>query len=179
MRRCVSLLLFVLAVLIFLLSFRSIYPIKYKEIIVEYSERYDIPPELISSIINAESGFASAQYDDIIGEGPRKPNVTIHWGQSNNMYVVIADGEEAIFVEFGAGVFHNGAVGSSPHPLGSENGYTIGSYGKGRGKQNAWGYIGEDGEVHITRGTRAQMPLYNATKSVISKIPQIAREVFG
>lgn len=57
MRRCVSLLLFVLTVLIFLLSFRSIYPIKYKEIIVEYSERYDIPPELISSIINAESGF--------------------------------------------------------------------------------------------------------------------------
>lgn len=129
--------------------------------------------------IDAESGFASAQYDDIIGEGPRKPNVTIHWGQSNNMYVVIADGEEAIFVEFGAGVFHNGAVGSSPHPLGSENGYTIGSYGKGRGKQNAWGYVGDDGEVHITRGTRAQMPLYNATKSVISKIPQIAREVFG
>lgn len=129
--------------------------------------------------INAESGFASAQYDDIIGDGPRKPNVTIHWGQSNNMYVVIADGEEAIFVEFGAGVFHNGAVGSSPHPLGAENGYTIGSFGKGRGKQNAWGYVGDDGEVHITRGTRAQMPLYNATKSVISKIPQIAREVFG
>ena len=127
----------------------------------------------------AQQNFDASQYDDIIGEGTRKPNVTLHSGQSNNLFVVIADGEEAVFVEFGSGVYHNGGAGSSPHPNGSEHGFVIGSYGKGNGARNAWGYIGDDGEIHITRGTKAQMPLYNATKSVIQKIPQIAREVFG
>ena len=127
----------------------------------------------------AQQNFDASQYDDVIGEGTRRPNVTLHSGQSNNLFVVIADGEEAVFVEFGAGVYHNGGAGSSPHPNGAEHGFVIGSYGKGNGVRKAWGYIGADGEILITRGTKAQMPLYNATKSVIQKIPQIAREVFG
>ena len=48
---------FVLLVGIFLLSFYQIFPIKYKGIIVEYSNQYNLKPELVSSLIYAESGF--------------------------------------------------------------------------------------------------------------------------
>jgi hypothetical protein len=80
-------------------------------------------------------------------------------------------------VEFGAGVYHNGSVGSSPHPKGVELGYTIGSYGKGYGKGRAWGYY-DNGELRITRGTPAKMPMYTATQSIINKAVSIAREVW-
>lgn len=104
--------------------------------------------------------------------------VTIDVQNKNKRHVsiIVADGKDAVWVEFGAGVYHNGSVGSSPHPKGVELGYTIGSYGKGYGKGRAWGYYDESGVLHITRGTPATMPMYNATKSIIDKAVSIARE---
>ena len=125
----------------------------------------------------AQSGFNSAIMDDLTKGGSRTPEVNVRVTDKGNISVVIADGEDAIWCEFGAGVYHNGSVGSSPHPLGVELGYTIGSYGKGYGKGNAWGYY-EDGELKITRGTPASMPMYNAMKSVMAKAITIAREVW-
>jgi hypothetical protein len=49
-------------------------------------------------------------------------------------------------------------------------GFTIGSYGKGRGKGRAWGYYGDGGELIITHGTPAQMPLYRAFRDVIDEV---------
>jgi hypothetical protein len=82
-------------------------------------------------------------------------------------------------MEFGAGVYYNGAVGSSPNPLGTGLGFTIGSYGKGNGRKEVWGYRGEDGEIHLTHGAPASMPLYKAVQSVSRDIARIAREVFA
>lgn len=42
---------------IFLILFWKIFPIKYKPLIVEYSNQFNLQPELISSLIYAESGF--------------------------------------------------------------------------------------------------------------------------
>ena len=81
--------------------------------------------------------------------------------------------------KFGAGVYHNGSVGSSPNPFGNDLGFTIGSYGKGYGKKQAWGYYDENGDLVITRGTPASMPLYNAAQEVMRKAVEIAKEVFG
>lgn len=125
----------------------------------------------------AQSGFNSAIMDDLTKGGSRTPDVNVSVTDKGNISVVIADGEDAIWCEFGAGVYHNGSVGSSPHPLGVELGYTIGGYGKGYGKGKAWGYY-EDGELKITRGTPASMPMYNAMKSVMAKAITIAREVW-
>ena len=125
----------------------------------------------------AQSGFNSAMMDDLTSGGSRKPEVTVDVTDNGNVSVVIANGEDAIWCEFGAGVYHNGSVGSSPHPKGVELGYTIGSYGKGYGKGRAWGYY-EDGVLKITRGTPASMPMYNAMKEVIVKAESIAREVW-
>lgn len=128
--------------------------------------------------IEAEMNFAGAAMDDIIGGGWRNPDVSVSLGSEGNVNLVIAQGEDAVFVEFGAGVYHNGAVDSSPHPNGAELGMTIGSYGKGFGARKAWGYY-ENGGLVLTRGTPASMPMYSALKSVLNRIDSIAREVFG
>ncbi len=126
----------------------------------------------------ASLNFGSAVIDDRVKGGTRKPNVTVDVQSRGNILVVVANGEDAVWCEFGAGVYHNGSVGSSPNPYGNDLGFTIGSYGKGYGKQTAWGYY-EDGDLIITRGTPASMPMYNAVQDVTKKAIEIAREVFG
>ena len=125
----------------------------------------------------AKAGFSSAIVDDLTKGGSRTPEVEVYYKDRGNLTVVFADGKDAIWCEFGAGVYHNTPVGTSPHPMGVELGYTIGSYGKGYGKADAWGYY-ENGELKITRGTPASMPMYNAMKSVMAKAITIAREVW-
>lgn len=123
--------------------------------------------------------FGSAVMDDVINGTPRRPEVTVSVGERGDISVVVANGEDAVWCEFGAGVYHNGSAGSSPNPYGQELGFTIGSYGKGHGKQTAWGYYDEDGQLVITRGTPASMPMYNAVQEVTKRAIEIAREVFG
>lgn len=127
----------------------------------------------------AASGFAGAIVDDLTEEsgGARYAEVSTSIDERGNVSVVIAQGKDAVWVEFGAGVFHNGSAGNSPHPKGSELGFTIGDYGKGMGKKNTWGFY-EDGELRLTHGTPAVMPMYNAVKIVCEEIAEIAKEVF-
>lgn len=126
----------------------------------------------------ASNGFNGALVDDNVNAEPRKAVVDTFVDERGNVSVVIAHGEDAVWVEFGAGVYHNGSAGSSPHPMGSELGFTIGSYGKGMGKRKVWGHR-ENGELILTRGTPSVMPMYNAMKIVCDEIDLIAKEVFG
>ena len=98
--------------------------------------------------------------------------------ERGDISVIVADGEDAVWVEFGAGVYHNGSAGSSPNPYGAQLGFTIGSYGKGYGKANAWGYYDENNNLVLTRGTPASMPMYRAAQAVAKQSLKIAREVF-
>lgn len=151
-----------------------------KQYRVEFLKKVDTYRQRIADEIanTARLGFAGAEMDDTVNGGTRKPDVTVTVEDSGNVSVVVAMGEDAVWCEFGAGVYHNGSAGSSPNPYGSELGFTIGSYGKGHGKQTAWGYY--DGEeLVITRGTPASMPMYNAVQTVAVKALSIAREVFG
>ena len=129
----------------------------------------------------ASANFGSAVMDDVINGSPRKPEVTVDWSDNGKIAVVVANGEDAVWCEFGAGVYHNGSVGSSPNPYGNDLGFTIGSYGKGRGQQKVWGYY-TDPETKtglvLTHGTPASMPMYNAAQEVLRKSVEIAREVF-
>ena len=128
---------------------------------------------------DASAVFNSAVADDLIGEGAVIGSVDVVVEDNGNMTLVIANGEDAVFMEFGAGVYYNGSVGSSPNPLGAGLGYTIGSYGKGNGAKNVWGFKGSDGQLHLTHGVPASMPMYKAMMAVVNDIEQIAREVFG
>ena len=127
----------------------------------------------------ARSGFNGAIVDDLTGKNsPRLADVNVTVDDRDYVSVVVAEGEDAVWVEFGAGVYHNGSVGSSPHPKGAELGFTIGGYGKGNGKKEIWGFY-EDGELRLTHGTPARMPMSQAMNTIINDIVSIAREVFG
>lgn len=126
----------------------------------------------------AKSGFSGAVVDDLTRGGQRFAQVDVSVDNRGSVTVVVASGEDAVWVEFGAGVYHNGSPGSSPHPHGAELGMTIGGFGKGNGKKEVWGFY-EEGELKLTRGTPARMPMALAVTTVCNDIQAIAKEVFG
>lgn len=101
-----------------------------------------------------------------------------HFGDYSQATIVV-EGEDLFFIEFGSGVHYNGAVGSSPHPKGQELGYTIGSYGQGNGRKDTWGYYKDNGDLVLTHGTKATMPIQSAIDAIEQQMTEIAKEVFG
>lgn len=128
--------------------------------------------------VEAQSGFNGAVVDDLVRGGQKFAQVRVTVDNRGDMTVVIADGQDAVWIEFGAGVYHNGSPGSSPHPHGVELGMTIGGFGKGNGKKETWGYY-EEGTLKLTHGTPAVMPMARAVTTVCNEISEIAREVFS
>ena len=147
----------------------------------DFTQKVELLREKVADrlAVEAQSGFNGAVVDDLIKEEPKFADVKVSVDNRANLSVVVASGEDAVWVEFGAGVYHNGSPGSSPHPNGAELGFTIGSFDKGNGKREAWGYYDENNELKLTRGTPATMPMYRAVQTVCNDIQNIAREVFG
>ena len=114
--------------------------------------------------------FTTAMYDGT-------NDVSVHLDATENGYVIVADGQAVAFIEFGAGVYHNG---SEPYPNPRPDGIVgIGEYGKGHGKRKAWGYLDENNELVITRGNPAAMPMWYASEEIKSSVLKVVREVFG
>ena len=147
----------------------------------EFLQKVELLREKVADrlAVEAQSGFTGAVVDDLIKRGQKFADVKVSVDNRANLSVVVANGEDAVWVEFGAGVYHNGSPGSSPHPNGAEMGFTIGSFDKGNGKKEAWGYYDENNELKLTRGTPATMPMHRAVQTVCNDIQNIAREVFG
>lgn len=152
------------------------YKKKYEDNVVEYKKR--LAEECASY---AQANFDNSWYDDYVdvGEstyafGAKTPNVICYSEDTEEGVVVNADGEEAVWVEFGAGVHYNLNVGGNPNPFWDNTSLAgIGEYGYGRGKNHAW--VSPNG---VTRGTKAQMPLYNACIQTEQVADEIAKEVF-
>ena len=148
----------------------------------DFLRKVDILRERIAERIasEAQSGFNGAVVDDLVNGGQKIADVHVTLDRGDSITVVIAQGKDAVWVEFGAGVYHNSTVGTSPHPRGAELGFTIGGFGTGKGKREVWGYKGKgEDTITLTRGTPAKMPMERAFLSVCSEIPEIVREVFG
>lgn len=113
--------------------------------------------------------FGTAMYPDHNSEVTIEP--------TDKGWKIIASGEDVCFIEFGAGVYYNG---SEPYPEPRPPGVVgIGEYGQGKGKQDAWGYYDDNGELVITHGTPAAMPMYHASRVMEQELLRIAREVFA
>jgi len=92
---------------------------------------------------------------------------------------LVCEGAGLLFIEFGSGIHYNTPAGTSPHPKGQDFGYTIGSYGKGNGKNDSWVYYADSGEWVRSYGTEATMPVYKASVEIMQNIRKIAKEVFA
>ena len=140
--------------------------------------RHEIAEELKKEI---EKIVRSSMVDDLVDGGYKTPNVTVSYrDHGENTTVVAAIGSDIVWIEFGAGVHYNGGVGTKPNPYANEvpGIVGIGEYGQGRGAQDKWVFSDGDGS-HWTYGTKATMPMYNATKNVLRNIEDIARRVFS
>ena len=117
----------------------------------------------------AKVRFAGAQYD-----GNNDAGVSVEAIERG--YKIVAAGQSVFFIEFGAGVYYNGAEPyPEPRPAGVVG---IGEYGQGKGKRKAWGfYDGE--ELVITHGTPAAMPMLHASRAMQQEVERIAKEVFA
>lgn len=147
----------------------------------EFLQKVELLREKVADrlAVEAQSGFTGAVVDDLIKRGQKFADVKVSVDNRANLSVVVANGEDAVWVEFGAGVYHNCSPGCSPHPNGAELGFTIGSFDKGNGKKEVWGYYDENNELKLTHGTPATMPMHRAVQTVCNDIQNIAREVFG
>lgn len=113
--------------------------------------------------------FSRAYYDG-------NKNVTVSVEPIPSGWKVVASGQAVCFIEFGAGVYYNG---SEPYPERPAGVAGIGEYGQGKGKQNTWGYYSDGGELILTHGTPAAMPMHHAGRMMEQELLRIAREVFG
>ncbi len=147
----------------------------------EFKQKVELLREKVADrlVVEAQSGFKEAVVDDLREGGQKFADVKVSVNNRGNLSVIVADGEDAVWVEFGAGVYHNSSPGSSPHPNGAELGFTIGSFGHGRGKQQMWKFKNDDDKRVWTHGTPATMPMHRAVQTVCDDIQSIAREVFG
>lgn len=116
-----------------------------------------------------------------MGDSDKNHNIYIKVNSfgSYSQAILYVEGRDLLFMEFGSGVYYNGSAGGSPHPKGKEFGYTIGSYGKGQGKNESWFYYADSGEIAMSHGTKASMPVYKAGIEIRTQILKIAREIFG
>ena len=118
---------------------------------------------------------ASVRFTTAIYDGTNDSSVSLE--ATTQGYAIVARGNAVAFIEFGAGVYHNpGEPYPNPRPSGIVG---IGEYGKGRGKRQAWGFKDDSGELVITHGNPAAMPMWYASEEMRSKILKIAQEVFG
>jgi hypothetical protein len=130
---------------------------------------------LVEELANIGVREASVRFTTAMYDGVNDSSVTLE--PIADGYCIKAEGNAVAFIEFGAGVYHNpGEPYPNPRPDGIVG---IGEYGKGHGKRQAWGYKDETGEVVITRGNPAAMPMWYASEEMRSKILKIAQEVFG
>lgn len=120
--------------------------------------------------VSASLGFSRAFY-----VGPNDVSVTVE-NKGSGHYVVKANGESVLFIEFGAGVRYGYG-----HP--EPNGYGPGTYpGKGHWDDpNGW-YLPKsaqsaDGTKH-SYGNPPAMAMYNAVKELEQNLESIVREVF-
>ena len=135
----------------------------------------DKKDKLLEELANIGVKEASVRFTTAIYDGMNDSYVTLETVPDG--YCIVAEGKAVAFIEFGAGVYHNpGEPYPNPRPEGIVG---IGEYGKGYGKRQAWGFRNDDGELVITRGTPAAMPLWYASEEMRSKIQKIAQEVFG
>lgn len=129
---------------------------------------------------------ATALLDDIYPldtqdkhEAPTVNNPHVFAGKDGEMSATLKlSGPNAVFVEFGAGTHFNGPAGASPHPLGEQLGYTIGSYGQGKGQYDSWEYT-KSGTTYTSFGTPALMPLWKASQKMRQEAIGTAKSIFS
>ena len=138
--------------------------------------RQKLASKLEKYVRSGFSGEISDEYWNDWGTVTEQGTVTVTTTHTGNTSVVLAAGEDAVWIEFGTGVKYNSGA---THPDAAVTGMTIGSYGQGNGKKTTWGFYDQTKELWFSHGVRMSKPMANAMDRILSDINSVAREVFG
>lgn len=131
--------------------------------------------ELCNRLADMGAMYAEWNFSGVLYAGDIDYNITVDRVDANT-YVIKADGETVLLMEFGDGVKHGYG-----HPQAAEFGMGPGTYPNGKGHWDdpkGW-WFGEKGNWTHTYGNAPGMPMYNAAKDLRKEILDIAREVFS
>lgn len=107
--------------------------------------------------------------------------VTVKSKPIPNGFVIEADGEQVLFMEFGAGVYHSGQAyeGNRADFAGIVG---IGEYDKHNGTRRTWGwYPNEDDKtfVMLTHGVPALNGMYRAKRHILIEVEKKLKELLN
>ena len=129
--------------------------------------------ELLDRLALLGASTASVRFARAIYTRLKDVNVTVE--PITNGYVIKAEGESVLFLEFGGGIRYG-----SGHPENAEYGMGPGTYPSEKGNwdnPNGW-YIPKDRGGGHTYGNPPAMAMYEARKAIEQELVRIVKEVF-
>lgn len=113
---------------------------------------------------------------------PMYSDATVRVEKTKNGHVIVAEGDQLLFFEFGAGVDKN-----SPREWSNKldvpvppNISDIGTYGYGMGSNSQWFYKDEEtGDSYMTSGYKARAGFALAITLIVARANEIIKEVRG
>ena len=140
----------------------------------------------LQTLEGAGVAIAQMQFDqgylynpfEAYGYGGDYGNVTVTSKMTDNGFVIEANGEQVLFMEFGAGITYSGEAYEGERPEGIVG---IGQYGKGRGSRRAWGYYNPNSKsgLTITYGVPALQGMYRAKKHIMQEVEKKVKELLN
>lgn len=130
--------------------------------------------ELLERLAALGASSASVRFARAIYTGLKDVNVTAE--PISGGWVIKAEGESVLFLEFGSGITYGGG-----HPEAAEHGMGPGTYPQGKGHWDdprGWYLPKEKGGGH-TYGNPPAMAMYEARKTIEQELPRIVKEVFS
>ena len=132
--------------------------------------------ELRQRLAQRGATVASIQFARAVYSGVN--DVTVRVDDTGSVAVIYAEGEAAVFIEFGSGVKYGYG-----HPDAAKHGFGPGTWsdgpdGKGHWDDpNGWWLPKEKGGGH-SYGNPPAMAMYQAVQAITESVTEIAREVF-
>lgn len=91
--------------------------------------------------------------------------------------VIQMTGKDALFIEFGAGIYYNPS--DPPHANSVKPPMGVGTYpGQTHAFDNGWWYYGPNGESVYTHGTEGTYPMYHASENIQNNAIKRALQIF-
>ena len=130
--------------------------------------------ELLDRLVMLGASTASIRFARATYTGLKDATVTVE--PIANGYVIKAEGQSVLFLEFGSGIRYG-----SGHPENAEYGMGPGTYPDGKGHWDdpkGWWVPKNKGGGH-TYGNPPAMAMYEARKSIEQELVRIVKEVFS
>ena len=145
----------------------------------KYKNSQEILDEIMERLcVIGVKAIKSAYSDGMTGES--KDSVV--WNHCDNKWVISAESEGLLYLEFGAGIKKNadGALSAREHldviDTGNTPIYDIGTYGLGQGSNEKW-YAPP---IHMyTKGTEARHGFADAITAIYANVDRVTKEVLA